>query len=156
MEKPVAYGVAQKALNDNVGQRVEIKPLGAQGGHIGHGCTVDPIGCENPFGTQCPIHGGNTKMRIILGILRHLGKGRRLHAQIKLKIHGVFEHSHRCNGPQTPSFLAQTLGHARRKGKTIYVIGKAPLHRRTQDFNSNIAPVQRHTFMHLGNGCRGN
>ena len=116
VEEAVADGMAQEALDHLVAERRQIEalaPCSAAMSAIGvpsiHSVvsTWRAVRCQSIFGTRKP--------RIVLGVLRHLGDGRGLHAQIEFELHRLLEHGDRRHGPQPAAFGADALDQAARR-----------------------------------------
>ena len=72
----------------------------------------------------------------------HFGDGRSLHAKIEFQLHGLLEHLHGGDRPQTAALGAQALHQPRRKKETAEIGGKALLDTGPQNLDGDV-PAHR-------------
>ncbi len=87
MEKPVADGLAQEALDEAGGELFAVHPGGLDLFGFANGDGVDPAGGEDRAAGLLPEHVGDTEISVVAEIVGKLGHGSRFHAQIHLQ-HG--------------------------------------------------------------------
>ena len=100
VEKSIADGMAQKTLDDAVAEADEIIALGPQRFDVGQAHAVDPFRCQHPLRGSGPVDFWQAETRIVFGVASHLHQRRGLHAEIKLQLHGLFQHVDGGDGAQ--------------------------------------------------------
>src|SRR5215467_9302118 len=85
MKKAVAKRVAQEGLDQGAAKPWEIQVPCCQCRAVAERRAVDPFHRQHIAGRKVPFHPRYTEIRIVLGVLRHLGKRSRLKPQVDLK-----------------------------------------------------------------------
>ena len=153
MEKAIADRVAQKALDHGIAKLDEIEPLRAKRIHISDWRSVNPLGGQHVPAGPLPIDLWHAKVRVIPGVLRHLGKGCGLHAQVEFLLHGLLEHVHCGNRSQPASLCTEALHEAGSKIEAAKISSEPLSHAWAQNLDSKFAAVRASRLVHLGNRC---
>jgi hypothetical protein len=88
---------------------------------------VDPFQGQHVLGGAVPVHRRDAEVGIGLGVLRHLGKGRGLQAQVHLDGDGAAQRVHGFDHTQPPGFRRQVFRLARGEGERLKIGAEAPL-----------------------------
>ena len=113
MEEAVAHGVAEEGLHQAGAERLQVVTRFAQPLMVRDRDAVDPFERQHAARAPRPIDFRHAEAFVVLGVLRHLGEGRGLHAQIHLDGDGFRQRVDDGDRPQAARGRVQALDHAR-------------------------------------------
>ncbi len=155
MKKSIAKRVTQETLDHNATEIGEIQIPRQQRRTVVERRPVDPFHRQHVAGRQIPIHHRHSEIRIVPGILSHLGQGRRLEPQVHLERNRTGEGVDHFDKPQTPRLRRHELGIAGHEVECRKVDLEAPFDTGPQHLDGDRAPPRRRFdfgAMHLGDG----
>ncbi len=157
VKKAVAQGMAEEGLDHGGGKTRQIEALGLQCLPVGERRRLDPFQREHVFRGPIPVHRRHAEIRIVPGILRHLGERRPFEPQIHFHRHRALERGHHFDQAQPPRFRGERFRLACRVGESIEVDAEAPRDARPQYLDRDVARAgagRDFGPMHLRDGGR--
>ena len=110
VEEAVAQRMAQEGLDHRARQVLEIEALGLERGAVVQRRAVDPFQRQHVLGGAVPVDRRHAEIRIVLGVLRHLGQRGGLEPQIHLERDRAAQRRDGLDQAQPPRFRRQALG----------------------------------------------
>ena len=100
VEKAVAQRVAQEALNHIAAERRQVEAARFERGAVVERRAVDPFQRQHFARGAVPVDGRHAEVRIVLGVLGHLGSGGGFQPEIHFDRHRAGERRHRFDRAQ--------------------------------------------------------
>ena len=159
VEEAVAHGVLQERAHHREAERLAVEVGGGDAVVVRKGDAVDPFDGEHAAGGALPVDLGNAEVIVARRVLRHLGDGGGLEAQVHLQLGRSLQRVDDGDGLQAPRRRMQALDEAGGEVVAVEVAAELLLDAGAQDLYGYLAPaavgVDDGRLMHLRDGGGG-
>ncbi len=153
VEEAVAQRMAQERLQQSAPEMFEVEARGHEARAVGQRRGADPFEGEHVLGGAVPVDRRDAEIRIVPGVVRHLGDRRGLEAEIHFDRDRTREGIDHLVEPQAPRLGRKSFRLTGGKKEGIEIGPEAALDAGPQHFDRDRAPALRRFdlgTMHLG------